>query len=484
MTRDLIFRLLAATVITVNLDGTANASGGILGPIGPHTPGFGIGTGGDPGRLPDFDGGSGGLPKFGGVGAGGSIPGTGGPSTVAPEWEGQGPEGEGTLPSKIKFWGGGTPIHTFDPDGTGSFSSFGSNEKPEADLMITAQNALIGGDDYSASRSCLKAAQGTPEGLGFTDQVIDAYRSPTYAAKRKAAQDFLQLPPALQLKFKKKQKNIFQRENDCTDSERTKMCRQLLGRAITDENQANYTPKNKDKILTPEVQKAKEALEKAMKEKEKLKVEDKTLSDSFDSNKKSDKVMELLLIIDQAAANKDGIAAQGAIELLREINPSAAHALDCLGVGKKIDLGFDKEEEFSLDKKPKIGPISGIDYNDDELMEKGQAAQIGRVGWVLGKEVFKGILIDLGVSGAEAGAKAGKDFILRDESSKAELRQEHKDWQSCKAGGSAACDQLYGRAAVAEQRAKEGKNIYTGEPLKKDEDKGTAGPSHPIELDP
>ncbi|RYZ85294.1 MAG: hypothetical protein EOP04_16280 [Proteobacteria bacterium] len=200
--------------------------------------------------------------------------------------------------------------------------------------------------------------------------------------------------------------------------------------------------------------------------------------------------MLLIIIIDKALAAGDKIAAQGALESLKEVNPSAAHALECLGIGMK-ETSFilasekDSRAEGLLDKdKPRVGPITGYDYSMDlELIEKGGAKdpkKFVEIGW----KVVEGILVALGVKASEAGANKAGDFFANEENDKAKARQEHKEWTDCKQSGSAACDQLYPKAVEIEDRAKNGKDVFTGEPLKKDENKDGGTPTHPVNLDP
>ncbi len=474
---------VSASLLCTILASTAHANGRVLGPLGPKTPGYGIGTGvnpsglpgfgsssgGNPTRMPDFEGEGSGLPKIGGG------KGTGGPRPFTPTWEEQGSEGSGIITR-------GPGVKNIHPDRKDFGTMLGdlTNGSPESQ----AENALIAGDFYSASRSCLKAAQGTSADLNFSDQQIDAYRDPSYAAIRAAKEAFLELPLPIQAKFKKQQNNIMTPQAPCLDTTEKQMCRQLLGRALTDEQQSHYKPSQPNKPLDPKVQAAKERAAKnleIMKKESDKKTENKI---SLTPEQDTDPALLLFMAIDQALAEGDKIGAQGALELLKDINPSAAHALECLGV---MTFKIDENEEFKVNvgkDKAKIGPISGFDYTDD-LKETGQIGPIvSTVGRKIGYESLKAVAVKLAEDILGATEEQIDKWFTSQAEREAKVRQEDQDWQACKARGSHACDQFYPNAVIVDDRAKNGLDIYTGKPLKNPDDKGTAGPSRPIDTDP
>lgn len=391
--------------------------------------------------------------------------------------------------------GGGSPI-TIDPDllsgglggknprlphGIGSVLS--SLEKLNGGFsnIVSAQNNLIDGNYYSADRACLKVEQNAPQGKWIDDASIDAFRDPTYEAEFKTKQMIASMPADLAQKFKQKGPTIMDRGNPCNDTVQKQMCRALLGRSIIDERQANYSPVGEQPVLDSETQlsrdKAEEELNGAIETKDEETTVGETVSGPTSSTQ--DKTVFLLIMIDKALAKGDKKGAQGAIALLREINPSAAYALDCLGVmtfGQK-----DKDSRLPISKDPEIGPITGLDYSDDAAHENPVVTGVAReLGW----EAVKAGVVKLVDSGIEA--VTGSKFFETEANRREKMKQEYKDYLACKQAGGAGCDQAWEDGALMDKRGKEGKNIFTGEPLKKND--GTPGspetPLPPLDSNP
>ncbi|MBC7532297.1 MAG: hypothetical protein H7318_12015, partial [Oligoflexus sp.] len=418
-------------------------------------------------RTSTFSGSTTPIPGFGG-GATGIIPSFGSPKTPKP----------GTNPVSIDpdLLGsiGRNPKNPFLPH-TGNVTTDLSSILKGGDHMGEATSSLISGNYYSADRECLKNAQGTPAGIGFDNASIDAYRDPGYAAQYETKKALEKIPANIMQRFKPRARTILTVGNPCNDTTKKQMCRALLGKAITDPRQANYKPSAMSEArpdLTPDTQQAKAnatlELDKA--------VEAKDNSEAITPTP-ADKTVLLIVMIDKALAAGDKVGAQGAIELLRDLNPSAAHALDCLGV---MTFNTEEPEEKSpLDKKEKIGPITGFDYSTDiEHQSPGAIiAGVAAVGEFLGLEAAKAVIVK--VVDDSWKAVTGNKIFETEENRKALMKQEYKEFIACKGAGGHGCDQAWPEGAKMDQRGAEGKSIFTGEPLNKD-NQGTGGPEHPV----
>ena len=157
----------------------------------------------------------------------------------------------------------------------------------------------------------------------------------------------------------------------------------------------------------------------------------------------------LIQKIDESLArgNRD-IALRGQA-LLKKINPSAAHALSCLGIFKPELM---TESRLDDQKGSGIGPISGMDYGKlHELATHSNPAMIGAIAAVAGTTIVAVTYITSVINHWNDSNKADaarKEDIAR--ADRAALDQRIKDYMACKGP---ACAGLYPDAAAAVKAA-------------------------------
>lgn len=257
------------------------------------------------------------------------------------------------------------------------------------------------------------------------------------------------------------------RVNECTEDPQRTACMQLFEKSVSEAPQAYFNSKlNDDPKLWREITdylgltkpdlnpkpvpnpsddqlKGKDISVVLAEESAKLDPEkDKKQLDILNQAISEDSILVATkLIVDRldralATRNKEGV--EKALEMLKKVNPSAAHSASCLVSYLKIELLDQKDFLKNASRnEPQIGPLTGRDYTQKDKGETANSAAIGVV--IAGLEFLKGIYNDIN--------DAKKEEI-------AEIQRQTEGYSECKSAGKGDCGITYPKGHAEFNRRK------------------------------